>query len=152
MSAIASQITGVSKKTSNFRVTVIYEGNSPVTGEFPTQRASNAAHLMASWSTAFAQLLCFIACFLWITARLVSRWYLGNQIKLDSLNLQINVQEITNIFQCGLELWHPQPNLPEPMMHPWTYLIWRAVFEFKHTDEHAGQHFIEFCQVIKHAH
>ena len=31
-----------SKKTSKFRVTGLCEGNSPVTGEFPAQRASNA--------------------------------------------------------------------------------------------------------------
>ena len=30
------------KKTSNLLVTGFWEGNSPVTGEFPTQRASNA--------------------------------------------------------------------------------------------------------------
>ena len=30
-----------SKKTSKFRVTGLCEGNSPVTGEFPAQRASN---------------------------------------------------------------------------------------------------------------
>ena len=30
------------KKTSKLRVTGLCEGNSPVTGEFPTQRASNA--------------------------------------------------------------------------------------------------------------
>ena len=30
-----------SKKTSKFRVTDFCEGNSPVTGEFPAQRASN---------------------------------------------------------------------------------------------------------------
>ena len=50
---MASEITGVSivysticfrrrsKKTSKLRVTGLCEGNSPVNGEFPTQRASN---------------------------------------------------------------------------------------------------------------
>ena len=53
MSDIAPQVTGVStvysiicsvqiKETSKLRVTGICEGNSLVTGEFPTQRASNA--------------------------------------------------------------------------------------------------------------
>ena len=54
MSAMASQITGVSvvyltvffrcrsNKTSKLRVTGLCEGNSPVTGEFPAQRVSNA--------------------------------------------------------------------------------------------------------------
>ena len=40
-----------SKKTSKLRVTGLCEGNSPVTGEFPAQRASNAEdnfHLMTS--------------------------------------------------------------------------------------------------------
>ena len=34
-----------SKKTSELRVTGLCEGNSPVTGEFPTQRASNAENV-----------------------------------------------------------------------------------------------------------
>ena len=33
-----------SKKTSKLRVTVLCEGNSPVTGEFPGQRTSNAGN------------------------------------------------------------------------------------------------------------
>ena len=40
-----------SKKISKLRVTGLCEGNSPVTGEFPTQRASNAEksfHVMTS--------------------------------------------------------------------------------------------------------
>ena len=39
-----------SKKTSKLHVTCLCEGNSPVTGEFPTQRASNRKcfHLMTS--------------------------------------------------------------------------------------------------------
>ena len=56
MSAIASKNTGVSiiystvcsgpdKKTPKLRVTGLCEGNSPVTGEFPAQRASNAEML-----------------------------------------------------------------------------------------------------------
>ena len=38
-----------SKKTSKFRVTGLCEGNSPVTGEFPTQRASNAEYVSIRW-------------------------------------------------------------------------------------------------------
>ena len=60
MSAMASQITGVSivystvcsgssKKTSKLRVTGLCEGNSPVTGEFPAQRASNADNVSIWW-------------------------------------------------------------------------------------------------------
>ena len=53
MGAMTSQLTSLtvvyssvysdtSKKTSKLRVTGLCEGNSPVTGEFPAQRASNA--------------------------------------------------------------------------------------------------------------
>ena len=47
-----------SKKTSKLRVTGLCEGNSPVTGEFPAQRASSAEkcfHLITtSWVTQFS--------------------------------------------------------------------------------------------------
>ena len=38
-----------SKKTSKLRVTGLCVGNSPVTGEFPTQRASNAESVSIWW-------------------------------------------------------------------------------------------------------
>ena len=38
-----------SKKTSKLRVTGLCEGNSPVTGEFPAQRASNAEKVSIWW-------------------------------------------------------------------------------------------------------
>ena len=38
-----------SKKTSKHRVTGLCEGNSPVTGEFPAQRASNAENVSIWW-------------------------------------------------------------------------------------------------------
>ena len=38
-----------SEKTSNLRVTGFCEGNSPVTGEFPAQRASNAENVSIWW-------------------------------------------------------------------------------------------------------
>ena len=37
------------KKPSKLRVTGLCEGNSPVTGEFPTQRASNAENASICW-------------------------------------------------------------------------------------------------------
>ena len=61
MNAMASQITGVSivrstvcsgadkKKTSKRRVTGLCEGNPPVTGGFPSQRASNAENVSIWW-------------------------------------------------------------------------------------------------------
>ena len=38
-----------SKKTSKLHVTGLCEGNSPVTGEFPAQRASNAENVFIWW-------------------------------------------------------------------------------------------------------
>ena len=38
-----------SKKTSKLHITGICEGNSPVTGEFPAQRASNAENVSIWW-------------------------------------------------------------------------------------------------------
>ena len=38
-----------SKKTSKLRVTGLCEGNSPVTAEFPAQRASNAENVSIWW-------------------------------------------------------------------------------------------------------
>ena len=38
-----------SKNTSKLRVTGICEGNSPVTGEFPAQRASDAENVSIWW-------------------------------------------------------------------------------------------------------
>ena len=61
MNAMASQITSLtivystvysrrrSKKISKLRVTGICAGNSPVTGEFPAQRASNAGNVSIWW-------------------------------------------------------------------------------------------------------
>ena len=59
MRAMASQITSLTiiystvysgaKKTSKLRVTGLCEGNSPVTGEFPAQTASNAVNVSIWW-------------------------------------------------------------------------------------------------------
>ena len=62
MSTIASQITSLtivcllnrlfrhrSKQISKLRLTGLFEGNSPVTGEFPAQRASNAENDSIRW-------------------------------------------------------------------------------------------------------
>ena len=38
-----------SKKASKLRITGLCEGNSPVTGEFPAQRASNAENVFIWW-------------------------------------------------------------------------------------------------------
>ena len=60
MDTVASQITSptivystvpseIEEKTSKLRVTGLCAGNSPVTGEFPVQMASNAANISIWW-------------------------------------------------------------------------------------------------------
>ena len=46
-----------SKKTANLRVTGLCEGNSPVTGEFPAQRASNTENVFIWWRHHDAEVL-----------------------------------------------------------------------------------------------
>ena len=46
------------KKTSKLRVTVLCEGNSPVTGEFPAQRASYAENVSIWWRHHVSQGVC----------------------------------------------------------------------------------------------
>ena len=46
-----------SKKTSKLRVTGLREGNSPVTDDFPSQRASNAENISIWWRH-YAVLVC----------------------------------------------------------------------------------------------
>ena len=49
MSAIASQITSLTIVYSTVRVTGLCVGNSPGTGEFPAQMASNAENVSIWW-------------------------------------------------------------------------------------------------------
>ena len=60
MGAMASQITSLAmvystvysyadQRKKKFHVTGLYAGNSPVTGEFPAQRASNAENVPIWW-------------------------------------------------------------------------------------------------------
>ena len=85
MGAMASQITSLtivysflfrrrSKKKSKLRVTGHFEGNSPLTGEFPVQMASNAENFSIWWRHhdpnimhMFHAWLCFVVdCLQWI--------------------------------------------------------------------------------------
>ena len=67
MGAMVSQITdiqivystvclGPDKKKSKLRISGLCEGNSPVTGEFPSQRASNVENVSIWWRHHFNKL------------------------------------------------------------------------------------------------
>ena len=47
-----------SKKTPKLRVTGFCEGNSPVTGEFPAQRASNVGNVAISMTSSYFAAMC----------------------------------------------------------------------------------------------
>ena len=85
MSTMASQITVLTivcstrlfrrrwRKTSELRVTGLCEGNSPVTGEFPTQRASNAENIFIWWRHHHAWSIFWWVCSGGIEIRVVCR-------------------------------------------------------------------------------
>ena len=51
-----------SKKTSKLRVTGLCEGNSPVAGEFPAQRTSNAKNVSIWWRHLEFNSMCVMVC------------------------------------------------------------------------------------------
>ena len=60
-----------SKKLSKLRVIGLYVGNSPVTGEFPAQRASNAENVSIWWRHHGMHITMTLHC--WVSGKL---WYL----------------------------------------------------------------------------
>ena len=113
MSAMASQITSLtivystfysrrrSKKTSKLRVTGLCEGNSPVTGEFPAQRASNAENVSVWWR--HHGVICFD------TGIIVSQHLLTNKIYDKKIaqslwNLVASGLSVSKIFICSIEI------------------------------------------------
>ena len=96
MGAMASQITNLAivystvysgadqRKHQSFRVTDLCVGNSPVTGEFPAQMASNAENVSIWWRNhimpTHALHLWYVICYARLRAR-VSTWSCGNKHK-----------------------------------------------------------------------
>ena len=77
-----------SKKTSKPRVTGLCDGNSPVTGEFPSQMASNAENVSIWWRHHDQ----YFAGYLWTRAR--------NCLFHENMFIYIHVEEETNIIFC----------------------------------------------------
>ena len=107
MSAMASQITGLLivyskrlfmcrlKKTSKLHVTGLCVGNSPVTGEFPTQRANNTENYSISWrhhdisNVIYICDVMFAFHFRWVSALIVLVTYLARWTVLCSLTVPL---------------------------------------------------------------
>ena len=98
-----------SKKTSKLRVTGLCARNSPVTGEFPAQKASNAENVSIWWRHhgTWSWLLSVMACRLFVDNPLLD-------IKLTYC--QLNLQEQINVkFISQIKDFHPRkygPNCP----------------------------------------
>ena len=96
MSAIASQITSLtivysavysrrrSKKTSKLRVTGLCEGNSPGTGEFPAQMASNTENVSIWWCHHEWYRTLFYILAIWRCRKNFSQWQRSFHWKLCS--------------------------------------------------------------------
>ena len=125
-----------SKKTSKLRVTGLSAGNSPVTGEFPAQKASNAENVSISWrhhdddvmtwkrfpyywsflrgSTGPGWILCKKArwCGAWIFP--LSHWCPSEQTAEQTVDRQVNWDVLILTLQWrhngNNSVWNHQPN------------------------------------------
>ena len=80
-----------SKKTSKLRVTGLCEGNSPVTGEFPAQRASNAEHISIWWRHhAF-----------YYASTMYQTWLLVQDISTYKSSFHVKLVFVNFCFPCG---------------------------------------------------
>ena len=69
----------ISKNTSKLSVTGLCEGNSPVTGEFPAQRATNTENVSIWWRHHVICALCRWvrwSAMLLLCAQIISRWHI----------------------------------------------------------------------------
>ena len=109
MSAMASQITWRlecflnrlfghrSKKTSKLRVTGLCVGNSPVTGEFPAQMASNAENVSIWWRVIIQRTYCYFA--------LVTHvYYIEDNARLHRHPLNLYSAKINKSLQFALDI------------------------------------------------
>ena len=74
-----------SKKTTKLRITGLCEGNSPVTGEFPAQRANNAEIVSIWWRHHETNSTLHDATFLWtVLSAVLSSTMISSSITLKS--------------------------------------------------------------------
>ena len=116
-----------SKKTSKLRVTGLCEGNSPVTGVFPAQMASNAENVSIWWrhhimtyrgsphmiySTSLQLCKCFafavFYCGVMIIARSITKWYFDTN-KQNFGNFRTHIKDRhAKYFLLNCLKWMPQ--------------------------------------------
>ena len=79
-----------SKETPKFRVTGLCAGNSPETGEFPAQRASNAENLSIWWRHHAMKYALLSLCFIFLQLYCLSSWYWTHATYLLTLLTWLN--------------------------------------------------------------
>ena len=89
-----------SKKTPKFHISGLCDGNSPVTSEFPTQRASNTDNVFTLWRHHDLKL------FLWNRLEMNSTgscyWYTKSFSELVEVRHQTFTQISFTMFQCAI--------------------------------------------------
>ena len=113
MRAMASQVTsltivystvysgGRSKKTSKLRVTGLCEVNSPVTGEFTTQRASNAANVSIWWrhhGVMSMRNTCYVISALVVVETQIEKYMVYCELGLPRMTFWSRVRRFVNDF------------------------------------------------------
>ena len=96
-----------SKKTSKLRVTGFCEGNSPVTGEFPTQRASNAGNVYIWWRHHLTRIGHSPV---WILRVVLLSWPSG----------QVSVWSWATLARSLFQFW----KMTMASVHPWYHCLW----------------------------
>ena len=85
-----------SKEASKLRVTGLCEGNSPVTGELPAQRASNAENVSIRWRHH-------------VTPKCISIWYIWNVLYMQYAKCADNTEKWM-IIAFNLYIWYMNPH------------------------------------------
>ena len=122
MGAMASQITSLTivystaysdadqRKHQKLRVPGLCAGNSPGTGEFPTQMASNAENVSISWRhhVNTAIFICIVPCLCmsFIQFTHTYPWFSVHFVKTGRFSDQIKLRENFNTFTVNTQ-WGP---------------------------------------------
>ena len=100
------------KKTSKLRITGLCEGNSPVTGEFPTQRASNAENDSIWWRQHDILSLCTPLILTVKTSKMLIYTYVHKTYYHKISNISGTKSQNLNVSRLVLQLSLPNPMKP----------------------------------------
>ena len=113
-SRLFTQPSMQTKKTSKLRVTGLCARNSPVTGEFPAQRASDAENVSIWWRHHAVNHLCSKLC----TARRFEWTFVFITVKLHERHSVLNYQLTDCLFNSLFRLTTKKVTFP----HHWRFM------------------------------